>query len=75
MKDRTSIGLFTYDGETGETTSRFSDIFYDDCNEYEDLPEPCRCDEIKKEFEIYKEWKRSLKVVEELEKRVGRFRG
>jgi len=51
-----------------------SDVFYDEYNRFDQLPGAAKSDGTRKEFEIYKEWKRSLKVIEKLEKQIKRFR-
>ncbi|HUX79274.1 MAG TPA: hypothetical protein VMW10_05970 [Alphaproteobacteria bacterium] len=71
MKDRTSIGIATF--FNGKFNAQVRDVLYADYDKYESLPEACKCPEIKAEFKAYKDWEKSLKVLEKLEKQIVRW--
>ena len=72
MRDGTRIMVASWSKEAG-FKSEVYEIPYDDYDRYESLPDACKCDEIREEFEAYKEWKKSLRVVEKLEKQLERI--
>ena len=74
MKDRTNVTMYTVFLDGRDSIEHSMDIFYKDVDKYENLPLVCQCAEIKKEFEEYKEWEKSLKIVNCLEKKIKRFR-
>jgi hypothetical protein len=56
MTDRTWIAGMTINKDDGSITNEFmNDVYYKDYPDYENLPAPCKCEDIKKEHEAY--WK------------------
>ena len=74
MKSGTKI-YATVSFSSGEFKTWTIDIPYDDFEEFDQLPPVARSDKTRGEFEAYKNWKRSLKVIEELERQIDRIRG
>ena len=75
MKDRTHMGIAMYDYAKGTFKEWKEDILYKDYTNYDDIPEPCQSKEIEEEFKAYKEWEKSLDIVNKLTKQIERIRG
>ena len=54
-KDHTVIGLININKKTGECKITNTEIYFKDINYYTDFPDPCKCPEVKEDFERFKQ--------------------
>ena len=71
MKEFTTVNCLIFEPD-GKIKHMENVIYYRDVNKYDDLPDPCKCEQLRKEFEHFRQKKLEEMISNEIIRNIDR---